>query len=383
LFVIIRCALPLSFTLHTQNTQSLLVVKPKGILVVTPLRFILAMNTENCSIGRATDETFLRVENGPRCTVELIEYDIAAGLLLSIRFLTMIAVWFHWRRKKLKFTNRQMNNANISKAQQESWQRRWPIIPTLAIMMVIVWITMFVLIRLNLSSAYNGVTLLLWALTYNGWAFYTFIYQRKIIRLGKKVLGGARSMLSQESPELQNFDINLKLLFFVEFICILVQSISGIILGMIFPGEIIWIQIAFVFEGLYMILSASTLIYQIQRVKRVVFENMLNSSSKSRVVSKMRTQQFYFMLTSSLGAIVNFLVAAKIIPLTWPLIMYWISIELSVSSLDVIEFFGTLVAAGSKRMTREETIQSNTQSNPSFFVPNDVKAISSVGHTDI
>jgi len=303
------------------------------------------MNPEGCLPGLVTDETF-RLNFSPACSISLNEYDIAISVVLVIRFVTAVLSWHDWFEKKRRYAG-SVKKGGGNMRERRRWEHRFPIVPSTAILLLICWILVFVLVRFNLSNGKNGLTMFFWTLAFNFFAVYSLLFQKKIVRLGKRVIPLSQTKLealgaSSNVDELQSFDLILRIIFLVELICVAVQTICGFVLTFALPNQFICLQVAFACEGIYMGSLTTALMYQMCRVISCVQQSTILNSTKSNVVRKIRSQQIHFFLTGGSGTVINLLLAAAVIPAVWYILLYWIILEALVSSFAVVEFFGSL-----------------------------------------
>jgi len=287
------------------------------------------------------------------CEVDLNVYDGILSTLLILRGLFGLLVWQEWRARKRTFTKR---TADVQ--DKRRWEHRVPFIPVLSSAMVVTWLLVVLLVRFNQSNAHNGVTLLLWTIAFNGYAIYSMLFQRRVIRLGKKIIPLARAKLddmtkqsvgnnSPQQPgssktiskwdELASFDSVQVAIVCLQLCCVALQFLCGIVLGLIFPGSFLWLQVAYASEGIYIGGSVISLIYQLERVYRCVVESQMDDKTKGVVRKKFRSQQLHFLLIGCAGVAVNVILTIGVFPSRWYTLVYWIVIESSVSSLSVID----------------------------------------------
>ena len=231
----------------------------------------------------------------------------------------------------------------------------------LSVMVVIVQLPMIVLVRFNQSNASNGVTLMFWTMGFAAYGVYSIVFQRRVIRLGKRVIPVARAKLddmtaqggtngsnSQDAnknskwDDLASFDQVQVAILVMQFISQFVQLLCGLVLGLIFPGVFVWLQVAYVSEGIYILGNIVSLAYQLQRVYQCVVESNMDNATKGAIRKKFRSQQLHFVLIGCSGFVVNLLLTAAVFPSRWYTLIYWMLIEISVSSLSAIDIVWSL-----------------------------------------
>jgi len=313
------------------------------------------MNTQGCPVGFATDETFLPALTPGSCEVDLNVYDGVMFSLLIFRALFGILVWYDWWARKQASIKRAMGVQD-----KRRWEQRLPFIPVVSTLLVIVWFLVILLVRFDQINASNGVTLLFWTVAFAGYGIYSIVFQRKVIRLGKRVIPLARAKLDDMTAEggtnnsgspdnknnkwddLASFDQVQVAILLMQFISQFVQLLCGLVLGLIFPGVFVWLQVAYVSEAVYILGNVFSLMYQLQRVYQCVVESHMDNATKGAIRKKFRSQQSHFIVIGCSGMTVNLLLTAAVFPSRWYTLIYWMLIEISVSSLAAIDILWSL-----------------------------------------
>ena len=252
-----------------------------------------------------------------------------------------------------------------SLADRRQWEKRFPIIPLVSTVLALQWIAFLVLVRFDLSNGRNGLTTYFWVQTFNLFALYSFQFQRKIIRLGKKIIPLWRIKLetSASSPshrndsmnKLEYFDPTLQAIVVLQVIAIVVQFVFGLVLGFVLVGDFVYIQVSFAFQALYFFLTTYALVYQIHRVAACIRSSTIDQATRGQVLQKINSQQLHFAFIGGTGTIVSVLLAAEVIRANWYMIFYCIVLEGSMSAVPVIEFTGRLLFGHRRTKNEVET----------------------------
>jgi hypothetical protein len=318
------------------------------------------MNIENCPGGSATDQSF-QSNITSLCDVSLTSYDAVTSTLLGIRGLSILALWYSWLRRRK--TNLKKTDATVRKR----WENRIPILASVNTVITITWFLMFLLVRFNLSSSCNGVTLLLWSVIFDGYAIQSWFFQRKIIRLGKKIIPMSIVKLERHTKndsgfqsrleKLQKLDANLMIIIFLEVILAIVQTVSGTVMGLIYPGEFVWIQLTFACEALCVLVLNAALIYQLERVITCIKTSTFDEIEKNKLARKFRSQQTHFAITTITIFIIMMQLVGGIFQATWYVMIPGCILETSTSSFAIIEIIGKvfLRMCGRSRVAMEWT----------------------------
>jgi len=323
------------------------------------------MNTQGCPVGFATDDTFLPALTPGSCEVDLNVYDGVMSSLLILRVLFGVLVWYDWWARK---------QARVKKASRvqdkRHWENRFPFIPTLSSAVIVVQLLMILLVRFDQSNAGNGVTFMFWTLGFLAFGIYSLIFQRRIIRLGKRVIPMARANLEEldkiptgadqkganntsfESKrnwdDLASFDQIQVAILVVQFLSQVVQLLCGLVLGLVFPGAFVWLQVAFISESVYIFGNVFSLIYQLERVFGCVLDSQMDDATKDTIRKKFRSQQLHFSLIGTAGIAVGVLLTTGVFPARWYMMVLWLAIEGSVASLAAIDAMWSLCLRKSK-----------------------------------
>src|SRR5204863_403799 len=139
--------------------------------------------------GLAMDQTFLANFAGV-CDTEIAVFEGVMSALVILRFICALLVWNDWWSRKKAFTRR---TADVRDKQE--WNNRIPFIPILSSSMAVVWLLVLILVRFNQSNFLNGVSTFLWAFVFDGYAAYSLMFQRRLIKLGRKIIPISRAKI--------------------------------------------------------------------------------------------------------------------------------------------------------------------------------------------
>jgi hypothetical protein len=306
----------------------------------------------------ATDETFIPNIEAP-CTTPLETVDICISITLIIRLSVALLAWRDWlliRRRRLQTSTQPPNRARR--------RNRFPVLPLLNSGIALLWVLVFLLSRFNVINSGNGVVLLLLSLIFDGYAIVSFFFQQKIVKLGKKLIPIAKLRLHESDSStsaantfdntldrLSEFDVRLKFIVFFEAISILLQTISGCILGLIYPGEFTWFQVMIASQAVYVFFVSAAIAHQLSRVILCIKSSTIESTQKTKAAQKLHSRQIHAISVACLFVVVHMLMVFGIFPSKWSLLVYTCLMETTTSSLLIIEAFGMIVSCRCFRKT--------------------------------
>ena len=290
------------------------------------------MDTTNCSFGFATDISF---RNGifKTCQVPLLAVDLSFTFALLFRFITLAFVWNQWIKTRAKWTKKH-ENSPFEIVNRLAWEKRIPIVPTLSGVVFLDWVLLAAFVRFNLISANDGFSLFLWTFGFLGFGIYSQIHQRKMVHLARRL---SPFLLTDDHYSfIERFDFVLKILIIIEQITLIGQTACGI-LGLILTNNFMIMQICFALQGIYMFALVTSIGYQLYRVSRVLRQSTIQKKDTNSARQKINLQNSYFLSVGYAGAVINYLLAANVIPSSWGILIYGFLIETLASSHAFVE----------------------------------------------
>jgi len=341
------------------------------------------MNTTGCPPGLATDETFIYYSaffeelnslispsqpSVASCGSSLAAFDGVFATLLVIRFMFTVLVWNDWWIKRAGFLKKNNTNAN----QRRIWQHRIPVIPLTLTLVLLLWVMLVLLMRYNVTNAGNGGTFFMCILMFFGYVASSIIYQRRIIRLGKRIIPLSRlrlDALGTSGSEKSRFDL-LATFDWALITLIVIQLLSGLVflafgvVGLVFPGTPLYVKLGCGISTVYTVCSTVALVYQLDRVYRCVRDSEMDPETKLTVRKKFRSQQVHFLLFVTTHFTVNMLFVVGVIPFAWYTVAFWLAVEISVSSLSAIDVLWSLCMRSKSTTNADSKVDVANVSSP-------------------
>jgi hypothetical protein len=251
--------------------------------------------------------------------------------------------------------------------------RRIPFIPCLSLLAGCFELLFFLLTALNVVNDKNSFSVTLIGLFYVPVMFAHVIYMHKVIRLGRRIIPKASVLidLSQErATRLAAYD-HVLLILLVLFGSMLVGICVTLVVAPLYPGNPLPFQVMSAFVGCYQVSAALTVIWQLHRCRSVIaisekaLAGKVDRSSPQRVAvryatMKMKQQQLICLMVALCGGLLNTLIAARIILVSWYLV-----------GIILFGFENLFEAVSVWNMTRRMPRPSqNTETNAKFVIGN-------------
>ena len=200
---------------------------------------------------------------------------------------------------------------------------------------------MFAFIRADLISSKNGLAFFLLCLIFFGYTIYSFHFQRNMVHLGRRIFPLMRKNILDDGEVsnwrfIEELDPILRIFELLQILCALIQMACGIAATLELNYFRVF-RIAFIVDGIFMICNTFFAVYQLFRIGKVTSRSTMNITLKHQILKRIHTQQVYFICLGVIATFVTFSLAFGLIPLRWEMLIFWILIEICVSSLMIVE----------------------------------------------
>jgi len=375
------------------------------------------MNQSGCPVGWATDQVVFYISPDFACDASVAVYIALGCTVCGLRLLAAVGHTTMWKERERKMRTRMRNN-------RRGENPRFPFIPVLSWLLVIDYTIFFALSGTNVGNPQNGLPAFFYGI---GWLLFGIIalfYLLKFLRLGHRiaprskmmtvassdgsdnrvvdgtnngstassapvmVVGVASNQINRDS--LSYLDRASKVHFVLAMVALLGQTVCLCVTGMALPGNYRVIQAANGFQVWFLLQLLTGLIHHCERVKGAISTGIkankkallasTSSNDLSKVVTRLRHQQFVFFATAFPAMCVYCLVAAGVIPLRYYVIVIFMLLDcIATMGIVTINFIATR-----RKKKRRETRMLAVQQPPDGSAPlGDPSADHTVGTTSV
>lgn len=284
------------------------------------------MDISGCPKGFATDGVF-RILPAGTCDVPMSAFIAVAVVLCALRGVALVGHFLNWQR-------RSRHRATSPTPSTMARRKQLPIATLISLLLFICYVLLFLLLGLNIANFQNGGALAIYSVGFLPFATLMTFMLLRVLRLGVSIARFDMLKVSEnEILKLKTFGVLGKLLFYLQVLSLGVSSLILIIIGPIIPQhEALLGRIGFGFKASFLASSTVGIVYQLQRVLKVIDETII-SMEKSQVQSetfvsfysemkqKMRTQQIAVAVIAFPIAILYVLLTVDAIPWLWSIII--------------------------------------------------------------
>jgi hypothetical protein len=273
------------------------------------------MNTTGCPDGWATDVIMFYNNEELACdmpvAVWIVFFVVFCGLKLFVA-ITHTKLWVTREHKR-------ENNRSTAGRGRSARSRRFPIVPAMSWMLFMIYLAFFLVSTLNVA---RGVPAFIFGL---GWMLFGLIYLAyafKFINLGHRIGARSTDISKSERDKLSKIDVIGKIIVVIGFVSLIGQTICYCVLGLIYPSDYMFIQIANGFDGWFVASATTILLYQMQRVKNAIYSsrdaNKANLTSPAGrelelVLNKLNKQQLSAIVIATVSVVFYMLVAVGVL----------------------------------------------------------------------
>jgi hypothetical protein len=219
------------------------------------------VNQTGCPPGWATDEIMFYGNPPASCDMSVGAWIFLALFAIVIKFITALGHSYLWMKRK-EFMQTSKNHAVQG--------LRFPLVPILTWLLLVVFVLMFVLTSLNLVNVKNNGAAFLFGVGWLIYGIFSNVFLVKFIGLGHRMLPNSRvrAFVKGKSARLSKLNIKGKVSLFFSLIALICQTVALCIVSLFVTDNFVVVRVAAAFQFWFCTQHGISMMIHFERVMR-------------------------------------------------------------------------------------------------------------------